>query len=132
LSRGNLANPHVKLKIPVIKGIGILLCLTVIDLHTQHTTVTPPKGARHVVGYTPSVRLGGGTKVLTVGVVGEGAAPDSIFDCHRLNITHKRVLVKGLVIHTVLTLAPLQHTKGLLGWGREQAGQASAIVALYQ
>ena len=48
------------------------------------------------------------------------------------NITQKTPLVKGLVIHTMLTLAPLQHTKGLLGWCREQAGQASAIVALYQ
>jgi len=40
------------------------------------------------------------------------------------------VLVKGLVIHTVFTLAPLQYTEGLLGWGGEQAGQARAIVTL--
>jgi len=84
---------------PVVKSVGILLRLTVIDLYTQHTSVAPPKGACHLVSHTPSVRLGGGTKVLAVRVVGEGAAPDTVFDCHCYNITQKGGLVKGKVVH---------------------------------
>ena len=42
------------------------------------------------------------------------------------------MFVKGLVTHTMFTLAPFQRTKGFLGWGREQARQASAIVTLQQ
>ena len=33
---------------------------------------------------------------------------------------------------TMFALAALQYTKRLLGWSREQAGQASAIVTLQQ
>ena len=50
-----------------------------------------------MVSHTPSVCLGGGTDVLTIGVVGEGAAPDLVFDCHCYNITQKRGFVNDFL-----------------------------------
>ena len=80
---------------PVIKGVWEFLRLTVVNCDTQSTVTTPPKSASHVVSYTVGVFLSGGAKILTVRVVGEGASPNAVFDCHAINITYKPPLVKG-------------------------------------